>query len=436
MPPSPQNPMPATHRPEDRGFPLTANDREILRELARRKAAIARDPANDERRRAWYALDSGSGERVMVLAEAQGNRDERRPVPPESLRCTGKWARGLERSLKMEIYQFEELRDDHVVAPFANVGWRVKASNYGVDVVMHEGGDEAHMGARTWDPPIRDLDADFDKLRPRTFTVDREATLAQKAALEDLFGDILPVRIRGPFYWTMGMTWRAIELIGLEGLMLAMYDNPTGLHRLMAFLRDDHLAFANWLEREGLYTLNNENDYVGSGTLGYTRALPHTGGPPGAPVRKQDLWVLSESQETVGVSPTQFEEFVFPYQLSIVESFGRTYYGCCEPLHGRWHIVKRIPNLARVSVSPWADQTLMAEALGRDYVFSRKPNPTPISTERFDEDAIRADLRKTLDVAGRCRLEIIMKDVHTLNNEPQRLARWVQIAREEVDRRG
>jgi hypothetical protein len=153
-------------------------------------------------------------------------------------------------------------------------------------------------------------------------------------------------------------------------------------------------------------------------------------------VRARDLWVLSESQETVGVSPAQFEEFVFPYQLRVLQRFGRSYYGCCEPLHGRWHVVKRIPNLARVSVSPWADQEFMAGALGRDYVFSRKPNPTLISTEKFDEDAIRADLRTTLEIANGCRLEIVMKDVHTLHNEPGRLARWVQIAREEVARRG
>lgn len=76
----------------------------------------------------------------------------------------------------------------------------------------------------------------------------------------------------------------------------------------------------------------------------------------------------------------------------------------------------------------------MADALGCDFVFSRKPNPALISTERFDETAIRADIRRTLEAARGCRLEIIMKDVHTLNNEPARLARWVRIAREEISR--
>ena len=74
----------------------------------------------------------------------------------------------------------------------------------------------------------------------------------------------------------------------------------------------------------------------------------------------------------------------------------------------------------------------MAEHCGRRIVFSRKPNPALISTGTFDEAAIRADLRETLVAAGRCRLEIIMKDVHTLNNEPLRLPRWVQLARETI----
>jgi hypothetical protein len=231
------------------------------------------------------------------------------------------------------------------------------------------------------------------------------------------------------------MTITAIDLIGLENLMLFMFDQPEGLHRLMAFLRDDHLAVARWLEGEGLLCLDNLNDYIGSGSMGYTRDLPQPDWKPGMPVRTRDLWVLCESQETVGVGPEQFEEFIFPYQLDLARHFGKCYYGCCEPVNNRWHILKRLPNLARVSVSPWADEPFMAAACGREVVYSRKPNPSLISTSRFDEEAIRADLRRTLSAAGGCRLEIIMKDVHTLNNEPGRLARWVRLAREAIAER-
>lgn len=383
---------------------LSRHDLDILHRLAERAAAIAEHPDNVERRNAWYALDGGSDRRPIVIAEFEGvQRDKPSPLPDSDLECEDDWARRYERQLRANIYRFEVLRDDHVFEPYIQLGWRISKSNYGVEPVQHYGDNEGHLGSRRWDAPIADLDADFHKLKPRTFGVDREGTLAEKARLESVFGGRLGVRIRGNPFWTMGMTHTAIDLIGLENLMLAMYDNPEGLHRLMAFLRDDRLAFSEWLVREGLYNLNNENDYIGSGSFGYTRDLPVVDRDEGDPVRERDLWVLLESQETVGVGPEQFDEFVFQYQEEIGRRFGKVYYGCCEPVHLRWDAIKRLPNVARVSVSPWCDQEAMAEACGDQVVFSRKPNPTLVSTERFDEDAIRQDIRATVDAAKGCR---------------------------------
>jgi hypothetical protein len=199
----------------------------------------------------------------------------------------------------------------------------------------------------------------------------------------------------------------------------------------MALLREDFLQMLDWYEREDLLTLNNENDYIGSGSIGYTDELPGSSWQPGDPVRLRHLWGLSESQETVGVSPKLFEEFIFPYQQPVIERFGLSYYGCCEPVHTRIRVLKQLKNLRRVSVSPWCNQDLIAAELGEDYIFCRKPNPALISTETWDEAAIRADIRATLESASGCPLEFAMKDVHTLSNQPWRLGRWVALAREE-----
>jgi len=404
----------------------------ILRDLATRKAEIAASEVNLARKSAWLDLHSGTAARPMVLAEWGGVRDPDLPFAP-ALQCREAWARGVEQALRQDIWVHEELQDDHVVEPVFNVNWRVSCSGYGVDKTVHEVASDT-LSAKSWDAPIKDIDRDFHLLQPRSYSVDREGTLAWKRHLEGVFDGVLDLRLRGGFWWTMGMTIRAIDLIGLENLMLFMYDGPAGLHRLMAFLREDHLAFAEWLEQEGLLSLNNENDYVGSGTVGYTRDLPPADHMPGETVRMSDMWVLLESQETVGVGPSQFEEFIFPYQLAIAERFGLVYYGCCEPVHTRWEVVRRLPHVRAVSVAPLCDQDAMAERLGQDYVFSRKPNPTLVSTSCFDEALIRGDLRATRRAADRhgCPLEVIMKDVHTLGNEPWRLARWVQLAREEL----
>ncbi|MEI7837755.1 MAG: hypothetical protein WCK05_15250, partial [Planctomycetota bacterium] len=112
---------------------------------------------------------------------------------------------------------------------------------------------------------------------------------------------------------------------------------------------------------------------------------------------------------------------------------GLNCYGCCEGVHQRWNYIKRIPNLRRVSVAPWADQEMMAGYMGHTCIFSRKPNPAMICAS-FNEDHIRADIRTTLAIAGKLPLELVMKDTHTVQNQPHRITRWVRIAREEIDK--
>jgi hypothetical protein len=128
-----------------------------------------------------------------------------------------------------------------------------------------------------------------------------------------------------------------------------------------------------------------------------------------------------------------FEEFIFPYQLPILERFGLNCYGCCEPLDKRWNIVKEFPRLRRVSVSPWANRARMAANLEDRYIYSLKPKPADLAMEYFDEVRIRAEIREDLVITRGCRLEVIMKDVTTLRHDPQRATRWVQIVREEAE---
>jgi len=409
-------------------WPVEQEDIRILRELYQRKAEIAADPVMQERRQLWTRHAALESQRPMILAETSGVLDEL--LPESDLRCTHEWARAVERGLRELIFRHEQVGDDSVVEPWIQYGWAITQGDFGVTTVLVRGDNEGKLASYHWDPPIKDLERDLDRLHFRDLQVDRERTAAWGQFLEEHFGDILPVRLRASYWWTTGLTWSAINLIGLEPLMVAMYDHPRELHRLMAFLSDEFMHYLDWFEQENLLSLNNENDYVGSGSQGFTTELPQPDWRPGDPVRVRDVWGLSESQETVGISPRMFEEFVFPYQLPVISRFGLSYYGCCEPVDSRWKIIRRIPNLRRISVSPWSNQEKMAEMLGRDYIFCRKPNPTLISTPHFDEDAIREDLRKTLRAARGCSLEFAMKDVHTLSNQPWRLGRWVALARE------
>lgn len=411
---------------ETKGVGHCKSDHAVLRGLAARVRQIADLPEQQTRKERWLKHNRLQPGNPLVLCFPEGAWAEL--VPPDALECRDNKLRGWERQLRQQIYWWDHIRDDNTLEPYFNLNWHVDRGNFGVEVPTIHG---ENRGSYRWDPPIKDLDRDVEKLTFRQPRVDREHTLQDKALAESVFGDLLPVRIHGAHWWTLGLTWDAILLIGLEGLMLAMYDNPAGLHRLMAWLRDDCLQYIAWFEREGLLSLNNRADYVGSGGVGYTDELPAAGWIPGSPARLKDLWGFAESQETVGVSPEMFAEFIFPYQLPLLEKFGLNCYGCCEGVHQRLDRILAIPRLRRVSVAPWADQRIMAEALQRNLIFSRKPNPALVCAS-FDEGAIRNDLRTTLDIAGDCVLEIILKDTHTVQNEPWRLKRWVEIVKEEI----
>ena len=112
------------------------------------------------------------------------------------------------------------------------------------------------------------------------------------------------------------MTSDLIMLRGFEQALYDMPDNPKGLHRLMAFLRDENLANLDFLQENALLSLNNGGDFIGTGGYGWSSELP-AAGFDGLRVRTQDMWGFCESQETMGVSPKQFEEFVF--RLSVTD---------------------------------------------------------------------------------------------------------------------
>jgi hypothetical protein len=413
-----------------RNFDLPHSDREILRRLAERVRTIADSPRMEELRTLWTRHNRLDSQRPMVLIETCGVREELPYLIGRD--CQSDFARGIEGFLRSQLYQAETVKDDTVIEPYFPAGWSVGMSDYGVSMEQHRSdGGEDGLGSYVWDPPLSNLGDDFGKLKKRTFSVDRETTRANNEAVDSVIGDILPVKMRGVPWWTMGMTMTAIHLVGLQNLMLYMYDDPEGLHRLMNFLMQDHMALLDWMEAEDLVNLNNRADYIGSGSQGHSDEI---GYPEPERVKIGDLWGLSESQETVGVSPELFDEFVFKYQQPVIERFGLCYYGCCEPVHTRWHVIRRIQNLRKVSISPWCDEEMIAAEMGRDYVYCRKPNPTLISTDNFDENAIREDLRKTLAICrdNNCPLEFAMKDVHTVKRKPERLARWVELAREEI----
>ena len=404
---------------------IAPGDRDILRHLAGQVAELAARPVEAAKRDLWYRHNALQPTRPLVFCDPENGWNE--IITPADLRCTGDLARRWEMRLRKEIFWGAQMGDDRVIEPYFNIAHVYTESDWGMHETKISGGDG---GSYRWDAPLKSYD-DLDKLRFPRIIVDGETTRQAVELAQATLGDLLTVRLRTSWWWTLGMSWTLVNLRGLGQIMYDMVDCPDGLHQLMAFLRDGHLARLDFLEQNGLLSLNNDGAYVGSGGFGWTRELPHA--DFAGRVRPCDMWGFGESQETIGVSPRMFAEFIFPYQLPLLERFGLNCYGCCEPLHTRWEIVRQIPRLRRVSVSAWADMAAMAENLQDRYIFSLKPAPSDLALPTFEEERIRAELRRILEIARGCHVEIIMKDNHTIRNDPRRIIRWVQIAREEAE---
>lgn len=400
-------------------------DREVLRRLAGKMAELAARPVEQEKRELWYRHNALEATRPVVFCDPENGWNE--IITEDQIECEGELARGWEMTLRKEIFWAESMGDDRVVEAVFNVPLVYEESDWGMHETIFR---VAAHGSYVWDPPIKDY-RDVDQLRFPEITVDHQTSDELLGLARETFDGILQVRQKTMWWWTLGMTWTLVNLRGLEQVMLDMCDHPDGLHRLMGILRDGHLAKLDFLEENNLLSLNNDNTYVGSGGFGFTRELPQ-GDFDGGRVRTVDIWGFCESQETVHVSPAMFEEFIFPYQVPILKRFGLNCYGCCEPLNRRWHVVKRFPRLRRVSVSPWADFEQMAGFLGTDYIYSLKPSPADLALPEIDEDRIRRGLRRLLEITKGCRVEVIMKDNHTIGNNPQNVIRWCRIAQEEA----
>jgi len=405
---------------------VSSNDRRVLRELAATVAQIAAMPVQQERAALIKSLNELKPIRPVVLASPEGGWVD--IIKPGDLLCQAPLLRDWEYGLRQRIFTHEKIGDDQPITDLWRVPVVIDMGNYGFDVQWEHGDNR---GSGKWQPPIQ-MPEDFKKLRPRDIRIDWPQTQRRVNIANDIFGDILRVRQHGSLGWTTGLTMQLIYLRGLDQSMLDMYDNPQLLRDIMTFLRDNFLREARFLQDEGVLSLNNAADsYVGSGGLGLTDQLPAA--DYDGQVRLKDMWCLCESQEFVGVGPELFEEFALRYQLPIVSNFGLVCYGCCEPLDKKFDLIlSNIPNLRRVSVSPWCNRQIAAEKLTNKYVYSWKPAPSMICTPTVDWDAARKVIRETLSIARNCCVEMIMKDTHTFAGDPTRIGKWTAIAKEEV----
>ena len=408
---------------------ISEKDRTILRRLAEQWAEIASLPVHKEKARMWRQMNRLAKVKPMIwINEIPWHEMD---VDGElTLQTSDFFCQAQEVRLRRTIYQWRHMSGDMTVEPVFYCPLVIHDTGLGIteDVDIVKTDEASSIVSRHFHLQIQE-EEDIEKIKMPRITYDAEATERDYQCLQDLFGDILRIEKRGaPGFWFA--PWD--ELIRWWGVQEAMMDlimRPEMVHHAMDRLVSAYLCRLDQYEKMSLLSLNNNNVRIGSGGYGYSDELPQPDYGP-QHVRPIDLWGNATPQIFSDVSPEMHIEFALQYERRWLDRFALTYYGCCEPLHLKVDMLRAVPNLRKISMSPWIDVDTAVANVGQDYVFSYKPNPAVFAEDVWNPTKARRDLVEVLDRTQDCIVEVIMKDISTVRYEPQRLWEWADIAME------
>ena len=412
---------------------MQGTDRDILRPLAERIAEIAALPQQESTKEMWRRLNSLDMTKPMVMMYQipWGEMDYNDEL---TLRCTDPYCRSVEEELRRRLYQWEHMRADMVVEPVVHVEPVLQGDDYGISIEEQviDAFPDSGIHSHHYIAQIKD-DNDIEKIKIPEISYDEAKTEEIVKTMADIFDGVLSAESSLPFEKYNIAPWdRLVQWTGVTEILTDLALRPDYVHRLMERLIRVFEARLNQYEELNLLKPNSRAVIVGQGGYGHTDELPGTEYDP-RHVRCSNLWGGGMAQIFSEVSPQMHEQFALEYERRCLNRFGLVYYGCCEPMHHKVDLArKKIPRLRKISMSPKADVRKGAEAVGDSLVYSCKPNPAFLATDRWDPGAVRADLKRKLDIttANGCNVEIILKDISTVRHEPQRLWEWASVVSE------
>ncbi len=403
---------------------VSIKDREILRELATRKANLAHCKRNDEILAAWN--NQARGVKDTPTVRLLFSNFTREVIYPR-LRCEGKDARRLEAQLLSSMVGRELFDDDTPLSDTFEVRLFANVSPFGTPpkITRVKNSNAYHIEALT-----DDIEADIDIFRGGSFSVDLDGTKEWCAFADGIFGDILPSRIVLPSL-SGAITNPLVKLIDMENYYMSMYDAPDTLHEIMDMATSVYERYYDYLEQNGLLLPTNGISPVAQESFAFTNELPSDG-----PITStKQVWGFLESQETTAVSPDTFGEFVFPYQDRLVKRFGLLSYGCCERVDAIWQdYLSKWDTLRKLSVSPFNNERLVGEYLrGTNVVYYSKPRAELVTCRgAMNEDAVRKCFREIAECASGCMLEVAQREVGTIFGDFERGRRYVELAKQTI----
>ncbi len=410
---------------------MNNKDIQILRELARKKSEIAHQEVQKENAKLWTDINDRKKTRPTVFID-EIPWHEMNVNDELTLQAEDPFMRRIELNLRRELYSWKYMPgtmiiDNVIKSPivFTDTGFGITEN---VDIAKTD--ENNTVVSRHFNIQINS-EEDIHKIKNPVVSVDLQKTEENFNILSSIFDNILEVEktgVKGLWFtpWDNIVRWT-----GVQEALIDLALEPKYIEKLVERFVDASIIRLEQYEKLGLWASNNDNTRVGSGGYGYTNTLEAAASlNSNAPLKQ--LWGCGNAQIFSNVSPDMHWEFSLKHEMRWLEKFGLTYYGCCEPLHNKFHILDRIPNLRKISISPWADLDITREVAKDKYVLSVKPSPSIFAFEKWDPELARSELRTILEKTKGCSVEIILKDISTVSYEPQRLWEWARITDEEI----
>ena len=404
---------------------MTKKDKETLGSLANAYMEIATLPVQDEKIELWKALNAGKMQRPMVTV-CQLPLHELNGCGELTLHVEDPVFRQVESWLRETIYKWNHFPADMVVEPVIPIPMATGGFHFGIEVQEDISVTDAanSVVSHYYTNQFKTME-DVAKIKDMQITHDEAETARRLEIANDIFAGIAPVRPLGHTFhlgpWDNLSTWMGIEAVYME-----LIDNPDLMHALMR--RHTDAIIAGIEQANALGVVDSQANLCHCSHIYTSEMLPGPGA--GGEQTTYNSWGFGLAQPFSSVSPATTLEFEIPYITEMAKYFHGIYYGCCDRLCDRMEMVKNIPNVRKLSCSPWSDKEKFAEQIGPVLTMSAKPNPAFLANSSIDYGHIEADLRETVAAARRhnVNLEFILKDISTVQYRPERLEKWNEIA--------
>jgi len=401
-----------------------------LRDLARDYFKIINTEKNSENMKLHKAVNDLKQIRPVVLIDelpwSEMNIDNEL-----TLQCKNPYLREIEWLLRSNLYKNKYMPADMILQLYIPINKIIKYSGIGISVEEEILSTDKNSSVASHSfKDVLTTEWDVEKLHNPILTYDKKETLKRFNLIGEILGDIIPVKLVGVSHFTSGPWDDIARYHGVTEILYDLIDRPEFMHKIVQKFVNIDLSRLEQIEALNLFD-NNSYDLHCTPIL--TNDLPSKGFDDDKLTRK-DVWGRGFAQIFGSVSKNMHEEFDIEYMKSTIGQCGLVYYGCCEPLDKKIDIVEKIPNLRKISITPWANVEIAAEAINKKYVLSSKPNPAAVAVPMLDKDALKKEISTILNACKKngCSCDIVLKDISTCGNRPENVFEWEKIVTEMV----